>query len=83
MLTNFDTSFEYDLYRIDVLKKLNYDPYVMIYDKNNAVKKYKRLQRWVNMKAVFRTVESFNEYTKISEINKNKKTENQISMFEV
>jgi hypothetical protein len=82
VLTNFDTTFEYDLYRIDVLKKLEYDPYVMVFDRNNADIKYRKLQRWVNMKAVFRTVGNFNEYTKISTL-KNKQIKSQISMFEV
>ncbi|MBO8161366.1 MAG: radical SAM protein [Thermosipho sp. (in: Bacteria)] len=62
VLTNFDTDFEFDLYRIYKLKELNYDPYVMIYNKQNAHKKYKRLQRWVNNKFIFRSCERFEDY---------------------
>ncbi len=66
MLTNFDTSFEYDLYRVYKLKELGYDPYVMIYDKNNAPRQIRLLQRWVNNKIIFRSgsaerFEDFNE----------------------
>lgn len=64
MLTNFDTSFEYDLYRVYKLKELGYDPYVMIYDKLNAPREIRLLQRWVNNKIIFRsgTAETYEEY---------------------
>lgn len=64
MLTNFDTTFEYDLYRIYTLKELGYDPYVMIYDKQNAPRNIRLLQRWANNKIIFRsgTAETFEEY---------------------
>ncbi len=62
VLTNFDTTFEEDLYRIYTLKELGYDPYVMIYDKKNAPKRIRHLQRWVNNKIVFRTCEKFEDY---------------------
>lgn len=66
MLTNFDTTFDYDLYRVYKLKELGYDPYVMIYDKYNAPRKVRLLQRWVNNKIIFRSgnaeiFEEFNE----------------------
>lgn len=62
MLTNFDTTFEYDLYRVYKLKELGYDPYVMIYDKYNAPKNIRLLQRWVNNKFIFRVCERFEDY---------------------
>jgi len=81
VLVNFDTTFEYDMYRVETLKKLDYDPYIMIYNKENADIKYKRLQRYVNSKFVFYSeTKSFLEYTKISNI-KNKAMINQISMI--
>lgn len=55
MLTNFDTTFEYDLYRVYKLKELGYDPYIMIYEKWKADRKYFQLQRWVNSKFIFRS----------------------------
>jgi hypothetical protein len=62
VLTNYNTTFEEDLYRIYKLKELGYDPYVMIYDKQNAPKQIRHLQRWVNNKIVFRTCERFEDY---------------------
>ena len=64
MLTNYDTTFEYDLYRIYKLKELGYDPYVMIYDKENAPRQIRLLQRWVNNKIIFRSgsAETYEEY---------------------
>lgn len=39
VLSNYETDFEFDLYRIYKLKKLGYDPYVMIYNKHKYVNK--------------------------------------------
>jgi hypothetical protein len=66
VLTNFDTTIEQDLERIYKLKELDYDPYVMIYEKEKLPKKHilRRLQRWVNNKFIFRVVETFEEYLK-------------------
>ena len=57
VLTNFNTTFEQDLERVEILKELDYDPFVMIYDKPNAPKDVKRLQRWCNNKFIFRSCE--------------------------
>jgi len=62
VLTNYETDFEFDLYRVYKLKELGYDPYIMIYDKAKAPKKIRYLQRWVNNKIIFRTCERFEEY---------------------
>lgn len=64
MLTNFDTSFDYDLYRVYKLRELGYDPYVMIYEKWKAPRKIRLLQRWVNNKIIFRSgsANTFEEY---------------------
>lgn len=66
ILTNFDTTFDFDLYRVYRLKELGFDPYVMIYDKQNADKKYQKLQRWVNNKIIFcsSNAETFEDYLK-------------------
>lgn len=53
VLVNYNTNFEFDIYRVKKLKELDYDPYVMIYDRPNADKKYKHLQRYVNNKFIF------------------------------
>lgn len=62
VLTNFNTTLEQDLERIYKLKELDYDPYVMIYDKPNATQEIRYLQRWVNNKIIFRSTERFEEY---------------------
>lgn len=61
-LTNFDSTMEENLYRIYTLRDLGYDPYVMIYDKPNAPQEIRHLQRWVNNKIVFKSVERFEGY---------------------
>lgn len=62
VLTNFNTTHEQDLERVYKLKELNYDPYIMIYDKYNAPKITRHLQRWVDNKKIFRKIETFEEY---------------------
>ena len=61
-IVNFDTTFEQDLDRIYTLRDMGYWPYVMVYDKQHAEKKYKRLQRWVNMRSTFAVVTKFEDY---------------------
>lgn len=62
VLVNFNTTLEQDLDRIYKLKELDYDPYVMIYEKWKAPKEIRRLQRWVNNKFIFRSCEMFEDY---------------------
>jgi hypothetical protein len=64
VLTNFNSTMEQNLYRIYTLRDLGYDPYVMVYDKPNAPKEIKQLQRWVNNKFIFRKCERFEDYGK-------------------
>lgn len=64
VLTNFNTTLEQDLDRIYKLRELEYDPYVMVYEKWNAPKEIRRLQRWCNNKYIFRskTAWKFEDY---------------------
>lgn len=62
ILTNFDTTIEQDLYRIELCRKLNFQPYVMIYDKEHCDGIYKRLQRYANNPYIFWSINSFKEY---------------------
>ena len=62
VLTNFNTIIEQDLERIYKLRELDYDPYVMIYEKWNAPKKIKQMARWVNNKFIWRSCERFEDY---------------------
>lgn len=61
-LTNYNSTMEENLYRIYTLRDMGYDPYVMIYDKPNAPKEIKRLQRWCNNKIIFKSCRKFEDY---------------------
>lgn len=68
-LTNFENCTEEEhieraLYRVETLKSLGFDPYIMIYDKPHAPHKVRQLQRYVNNKFVFYKCNSFEEYMK-------------------
>ncbi len=63
-LTNYNSTMEENLYRIYTLRDLGYDPYVMIYDKPNAPKEIRRLQRWCNSKFIFKSCKKFEDYQK-------------------
>lgn len=62
ILTNFDTTLEQDLYRINLCRELNFNPYVMIYDKEHCDGTYRKLQRWTNSKVAFWKLENFEDY---------------------
>ena len=62
VLTNYWSTHAEDLQRVYWLRAHDYDPYVMIYDKSNAPKETRRLQRWVNDKIIFRSCERFEDY---------------------
>ena len=63
-LVNFGSTIEEDLHRIYTLRDLHYDPYVMIYNKDDLPKGHelRQLQRWVNNKFIFRATKTFDEY---------------------
>lgn len=62
VLTNFGSTHEQDLYRINTLRKIGYDPYVMIYNKPTAPKITQQLQRWCNNKRIFWSEPDFKKY---------------------
>lgn len=66
VLTNFNTTHQQDLERIYTLRELGYWPYVMVYEKDKLPKKHikRKLQRWVNMRSIFETVNNFDDYLK-------------------
>ena len=61
-LTNYNSTMEQNLYRIYTLRDLGFDPYVMIYDKPNAPREIRRLQRWCNNKWIFNSAKRFEDY---------------------
>lgn len=66
VLCNYNTTHEQDLERIYTLRELGYWPYVMIFEKDKLPRRHitRKLQRWVNMRAVFASVPRFEDYLK-------------------
>lgn len=62
VLTNYWSDLESDLMRVYWLKGHGFSPYVMIFDKQNASKQIRHLQRWVNNRYVFYKTPTFEEY---------------------
>lgn len=64
VLTNFNTTIEQDLERIYTLRDMDYDPYVMVYDKQhtNSRDTVRLLQRYVNNRKIFKTIKRFEDY---------------------
>lgn len=62
VLVNYDTTLEQDLYRIELCRELNVQPYPMIYNKSDADPIYRNLQRWCCNPYVFWKVKTFEEY---------------------
>ena len=61
ILTNYNTSLEQDIERIQFCRSLGWSPYPMIYDKEHADPIYRKLQRWCN-NFIFWNVPTFEEY---------------------
>lgn len=64
VLTNYNTTIEQDLERIYTLRDMDYDPYVMIYDKEHTKGSdtVRLLQRYVNNRKIFKTIKRFEDY---------------------
>ncbi len=54
VLVGYDTTPEEDLYRVERLRNMGIDPFVMPFDKSDPYQK--RFARWVNHKAIFKSV---------------------------
>ena len=55
VLIGYDTTPEQDLYRVQTLRRLGIDPFVMPYRKRDLYQR--RFARWVNHKAIFKSVD--------------------------
>lgn len=64
ILTNHGTTMQENLYRVYILRDLGFDPYIMIYDKPNAPREIRDLQRWCNNRRIFRSCPKFEDYKK-------------------
>lgn len=61
ILVNYNTTLKQDLERIEVCRKLNWNPYPMIYNQKECNIVYKKLKRWCRTQ-IFWTVENFKDY---------------------
>jgi hypothetical protein len=67
ILVNYETTLEEDFYRLKIIRDLNFQPYVMIYDKHTLEKGksiYFRIQRWANLPSLFWKYTNFDDYQK-------------------
>lgn len=55
ILTNYDTTHEEDLYRVEKVRELGYYPYVMIYQKGTHDRFLTDLSRWANNSFIYRS----------------------------
>lgn len=64
VLVNFNTTIKQDLERVYTLRDLDYDPYIMVYDKDKTKgdDPVRLLQRWVNNRKIFKTIHNFEDY---------------------
>lgn len=62
VLVNYNSTHEQDLFRVNALRQIGYDPYVMVYNRPAAPGITRQLQRWVNNKRIFYTVAHFSDY---------------------
>lgn len=63
ILTNYNTTIEQDIYRIQLCRELNFSPYPMIYDREHCKPIYRKLQRWCN-NYIFWSVPTFEQYSR-------------------
>ena len=68
LLTNYGSTHEQDLYRVETLRQMGFDPYVMIYKKPTAPPITRHLQRWVNNKRLFYAIPSFSDYEPVKKL---------------
>lgn len=55
ILTNYNTTFEEDLYRVRCVQAVGLDPDIRIYRKSTAPQKLRDLQRWCNNRILYRS----------------------------
>lgn len=64
ILTNYDTTPEMDVERVQFVRNVGFNPYVMVYGKENISKTgfYKHLQDWANNPKLFWACGDFNDF---------------------
>ena len=68
LLTNYGSTHEQDLYRVETLRQMGFDPYVMIYERPTAPPITRHLQRWVNNKRLFYAIPSCSDYEPVKKL---------------
>ena len=68
LLTNYGSTHEQDLYRVETLRRMGFDSFVMIYEKPTAPPITRCLQQWVNNKRVFHVVENFYDFEPVKKL---------------
>ena len=81
VLTNYWSTLDEDLERIYWLKEQGYDPYVTVFDKEHAPIEIRHLQRYVNNRKIFRTLENFDEYEALIKRKGRRAVESEQSLF--
>lgn len=74
ILTNYNSTHEEDVARVEFLKSLYIQPYVMVYRKGTATIETKQLARYANNNFVFWRVPSFNDYRTNPKMSKQEET---------
>ena len=62
ILTNYDTTFKEDMYRVKMVQSLGIRPDIRIYRKNTAPKITRWLQRWCNNRFIYESQKDFMDY---------------------
>lgn len=62
ILTNYWSTLSDDLYRIYWLREHSFNPYVMVFNKDEAPMEILKLQRWCNNKKLFAVCKKFEDY---------------------
>lgn len=62
VLTNYNTTFEEDYYRIQKIREIGLAPDIRVYRKNSAPQLTKDLQRWCNNRIIYYSTPDFMEY---------------------
>lgn len=65
ILTNYDTTFEQDMYRVRFVQSLGFTPDIRIYRKKTAPRITRWLQRWCNNRFIYQTCD-FYDYVPLS-----------------
>jgi hypothetical protein len=73
-LTNYDTTFQEDYYRVQKIQEIGLDPDIRIYRKNALPQRHilRDLQRWCNNRIIYRSQPDFWEYAPRSDGKKTK-----------